>query len=203
MTPQQQTIAGWIVLDGAGPVWSVACTACHAVKSIPRTLLQGPVPPRCKCSALRPVQPTQVAQLAADVEPSRSKPAKRQNIQRKYWPGESYGCLTILRDAERTGADRVVIVRCEQCRKCWRVATRNLKLAQNDCTCDRRWRRSNTHEKAGVTVAAELLEAKLAKRRAWVLAQVLRRTNAKIAKIEAELQQWRNKRDAITAQGFQ
>jgi hypothetical protein len=194
-----KVIAGWQVLDGAGPVWSVACAACQTVKAMPRTLLQGPVPPRCKCSVLRAVQPAK----AAYVEPERAKPdpANRRNVQRKYSPGEQYGCLTILRDAERTGADRVVIVRCEKCGKCWRIATRNLYRAQDDCVCDRRWRRGNTHEKDGITAAAQMLADKLAKRKIWVLSQVLRRTNAKIAKVEAELQQWRNKRDALMAQG--
>jgi hypothetical protein len=50
MTPQKQTIAGWIVLDGTGELWSAACVECNGKKLLPKTLLQSATPPKCRCT---------------------------------------------------------------------------------------------------------------------------------------------------------
>lgn len=50
MTPQKQVIAGWIVLDGTGELWSAACIECNGKKLLPKTLLQSATPPKCRCA---------------------------------------------------------------------------------------------------------------------------------------------------------
>lgn len=78
MTPQKQVIAGWIVLDGTGDLWSVACVDCNGRKLLPKVLLQGAVHPKCRCArASKPEARLRVYVPADDAESARLAPQKK------------------------------------------------------------------------------------------------------------------------------
>lgn len=239
MTPQKPVIAGWIVLDGAGDLWSVACVDCSSKKLLPKALLQGSVPPKCRCAKVSkpearlrvyvpahdaeparrepPKKPDETAPLVAALavrktkttpkrpclqrpEPPRDRkpdPANRRNVQRKFFPGESYGSIVIVADVPRTNANRMLLVRCTVCDQLWKVSAQNAARTPDKCVCVHRWRQTETHAQKTAEIHQKDTRAK---RKARMAAQRLANCDGVIAKLETQLRQARDKRAVFARQ---
>lgn len=137
MTPTKtRTIGTWLVLDDRGDTWRVQCLACDRIQPHSKRLLQGPVPPRCKCGGKVPAKPVEASKPAAPaVVPVQSpashpaadalfkvfgmvpvaKPAKptRQIHRTTVEVGQVFHRLTVLGESETSGGRAMVRCQCE------------------------------------------------------------------------------------------
>ena len=139
MTPQpkSRTIGQWLVLDDHGDTWRVQCLACQRKQSFARSLIAGPVPPRCRCGVRAlpaipaPAKPKfcRYKTLPLKHNGTRTRPAKPLRS------GETIGIFTLLVRADNNGKHPVWIARCV-CGAVRAIQANNLHRATR-CQCCR------------------------------------------------------------------
>lgn len=131
---------------------------------------------------------------AKRVRDRRKADPKPLPVPQRYLAGESYGSLTVLREGERQGKNRTVIVSCGVCGQEWRVSVQNLARTREACTCVHRWRQSAAHRE---TVAAQVV-ARRSRRADWLRARKVAEVDRLIRACEAKLAKLQARRAALT-----
>jgi hypothetical protein len=147
---------------------------------------------RCECGVIKDVHRWHVAKgTVQSCGCSRDSATDlRHNMRTVALPGDVFGSLKVIEEAEKQGKNRTVIAECTVCAKRWKVGVQNLRRSSDDCACADRWRQSS----AGKEQAQEIKLARIAKRAEYdrvrkvrEIQQRIRITTARLAKLQAQL----------------
>ena len=147
---------------------------------------------RCECGTVKDVHRWHVAKgTVQSCGCSRDSATDlRHNMRTVALPGDVFGSLKVIEEAEKQGKNRTVVCECLVCTKRWKVGVQNLRRSSDDCACADRWRQSS----AGKEQAQEIKLARIAKRAEYdrvrkvrEIQQRIRVTTARLAKLQAQL----------------
>jgi hypothetical protein len=147
---------------------------------------------RCECGVIKDVHRWHVAKgTVQSCGCSRDSATDlRHNMRTVALPGDVFGSLRVIEEAEKQGKNRTVVCECLVCAKRWKVGVQNLRRSSDDCACADRWRQSS----AGKEQAQEIKLARIAKqaeydrvRKVREIQQRIRITTARLAKLQAQL----------------
>jgi hypothetical protein len=147
---------------------------------------------RCECGVIKDVHRWHVAKgTVQSCGCSRDSATDlRHNMRTVALPGDVFGSLRVIEEAEKQGKNRTVVCECLVCAKRWKVGVQNLRRSSDDCACADRWRQSS----AGKEQAQEIKLARIAKRAVYdrvrkvrEIQQRIRITTARLAKLQAQL----------------
>ena len=69
--------------------------------------------------------------------------ALKHNERVTALPGDVFGSLTVLSEAERNKGTRCVLTECRHCKMVWKVQVTNLRRVGDHCACESRLRQSS------------------------------------------------------------
>ena len=148
---------------------------------------------RCECGVVKDVHRWHVAKgTVQSCGCSRDSATDlRHNMRTVALPGDVFGSLRVIEEAEKQGKNRTVVCECLVCAKRWKVGVQNLRRSSDDCACADRWRQSS----AGKEQAQEIKLARIAKRAEYdrvrkvrEIQQRIRVTTARLAKLQSQLE---------------